>query len=173
MGKIIRSLQIIIVLVLLLTAGAVNASEVTGSINGTVNAKTLISLTNSERQKDGLPALKENATLDKVAKLKAQDMVKNGYFAHNSPSGKTPWYWFKIAGYKYTSAGENLATLFDDSKSVVEGWMNSPLHRANILAEKYSIFWGLAFIRAKKRQPIFYWVMWVFRRLAHIYTHKC
>jgi hypothetical protein len=60
-------------------------------------------------------------------------MVQKSYFAHNSPEGLTPWHWFKEAGYDFTYAGENLAVNFGDSIDVNRAWMNSPLHRANIL----------------------------------------
>src|ERR1035437_7875431 len=51
-------------------------------------------LTNDERAQNGAPPLVENKLLDQAAQAKADDMVKNGYFAHTSPEGKNPWYWF-------------------------------------------------------------------------------
>jgi hypothetical protein len=60
-------------------------------------------------------------------------MVKNNYFAHTSPAGISPWYWFVNVGYNFTAAGENLAVDFSDSADVTSAWMNSPEHRANIL----------------------------------------
>jgi hypothetical protein len=70
--------------------------------------------------------------------MKANDMAEKGYFAHTSPEGKTPWYWFKQAGYDYSYAGENLAVNFFESKDVAEAWMNSPTHRANIVKKDYT-----------------------------------
>jgi uncharacterized protein YkwD len=102
-----------------------------------ISAEKLIELTNKERESLGLSKLKENAVLDKVAKLKAENMAKLGYFAHNSPTGKTPWYWFQISGYKYKYAGENLAILYDTSEEVTEGWMTSPKHKENIVNTKF------------------------------------
>jgi uncharacterized protein YkwD len=60
-------------------------------------------------------------------------MLSNGYFEHTSPTGITPWYWFRQAGYNYQYAGENLAMDFFETKDVFTAWMNSPGHRANIL----------------------------------------
>ncbi len=98
----------------------------------------LVNLLNENRRSLGLSTLRENATLDQVAMEKAQDMVKNGYFAHQSPSGISPWFWFKKAGYVYKYAGENLAVGFADSKTVYDAWFNSPSHKANILNTDYT-----------------------------------
>lgn len=105
---------------------------------GSVLPAVLDDLSNQNRQLAQLPSLKENALLDKAAQLKANDMSSKGYFAHNSPDGKTPWYWFNQVGYKYDYAGENLAVNFTDSKDVDTAWMNSPTHRANILKPAYT-----------------------------------
>lgn len=115
------------------------------SINS-VSTVALIELTNIERVQNGLPKLKESTLLNLVAKLKAEDMVKNGYFSHNSITGKDSWYWFRKVGYKYLNAGENLAVLFNNSEDVVNAWMNSPSHRANILQPKYSEI-GMAVVK--------------------------
>ena len=80
----------------------------------------------------------ENALLDKAAQLKAEDMAVKGYFAHTSPEGKTPWYWFDQVGYRYTYAGENLAVNFFETEDVANAWMNSPTHRANIVKKDYT-----------------------------------
>ncbi|MEI7709136.1 MAG: CAP domain-containing protein [bacterium] len=106
--------------------------------NSAISPQTLIELTNKERILKGRIPLKESSTLDEVAKLKVENMTKIEYFAHVNPEGKTPWYWFKIAGYKYTDAGENLAVMYDDADSVIKSWIDSPTHRANILEGKFT-----------------------------------
>jgi len=73
---------------------------------------SLVDLTNRNRATFNLPPLKESPQLDAAAYLKALDMEKNGYFAHTSPTGITPWYWFDQVGYNYRYAGENLAIGF-------------------------------------------------------------
>lgn len=102
-----------------------------------ITADKVISQTNSERQKLGLVPLKYNATLSQSAAAKAEDMFKNNYWAHNSPEGKTPWDFFKSAGYQYSVAGENLAKDFYDTEGLIKAWMNSPTHRDNIVNPKY------------------------------------
>lgn len=98
----------------------------------------LTTLTNEERAQNDVPPLVQNDLLTKAAQLKAEDMATRGYFAHTSPDGKTPWYWFKQVGYNYTSAGENLAVNFFESSDVAQAWMNSPSHRANIVNNNYT-----------------------------------
>ncbi len=94
--------------------------------------------TNAARAAASLPPLSRNSVLDEAAQLKADDMAKNGYFAHWSPDGVSPWHWFEVAGYRYAHAGENLAVHFTDSTAVVEAWLDSPSHRANIMNGNYS-----------------------------------
>jgi len=98
----------------------------------------LADFTNEERKEQSLQTLAVNEVLNKAAELKAQDMARNGYFAHTSPDGKTPWYWLSEVGYSYQYAGENLAVNFSDSKDVTEAWMASPTHKANIVKENYT-----------------------------------
>ena len=98
----------------------------------------LTELTNTDRTAQGLPALIHDPELDRVAQAKANDMAAKGYFAHQSPEGKTPWHWLKQEGYEYTYAGENLAVDFTDSQDVEQAWMNSPTHRENILKAQYT-----------------------------------
>lgn len=103
-----------------------------------VVASVLVDLTNSDRAGEGLHGLSVNPTLVEAAQLKANDMAAKGYFSHNTPDGKTPWYWFGEAGYEFSYAGENLAVFFGDSADVARAWMNSPSHRANILSSNFT-----------------------------------
>jgi uncharacterized protein YkwD len=104
----------------------------------TVLPAVVVELTNDERSDNNVGPLRRNATLDAAAKLKAEHMAKNQYFAHFAPDGTSPWYWFKEAGYTYAHAGENLAIHFTDSTEVVEAWMDSPTHRENIVNGLYT-----------------------------------
>jgi len=103
----------------------------------TITTPYLIDRANAARREVGLPALTPNSSLQESARRKGEDMLQNSYFAHNSPSGVTPWKWFDGVGYKYVYAGENLAIDFATGEGVHEAWMNSPGHRKNILNEKY------------------------------------
>ncbi|KKS69411.1 MAG: SCP family extracellular protein [Parcubacteria group bacterium GW2011_GWA1_42_7] len=98
-----------------------------------LNAAEIVSLTNAQRQNNNLSQLQTSNLLQKAAQMKASDMAAKGYFAHNSPDGKTPWDWMASAGYNFKTAGENIALNYQTSQATVEGWMNSPGHRANIL----------------------------------------
>lgn len=103
-----------------------------------VISAVLVDLTNEDRKDEDLGTLTRNSVLDAAAQAKADDMAEKGYFAHNSPDGKTSWHWFREAGYSFSYAGENLAVDFDDSDDVEEAWMDSPTHRANILNGKFT-----------------------------------
>lgn len=105
---------------------------------GTVLPAVVVDLTNSERADIAAVPLKRNALLDQAAKLKAEHMAKNSYFAHYSPNGVSPWFWFEQVDYVYAHAGENLAIHFNDSDAVVEAWMKSPSHKANIVNNDYT-----------------------------------
>ncbi len=107
----------------------------------------VIKLTNAQRASQGLPPLAENALLDQAAKIKAQDMFKNQYFEHVSPSGAGPDYLADKVGYDFIGIGENLATgNYKDDASLVQAWMASPGHRANILNSRYLDI-GVAVVR--------------------------
>ncbi|MDA2215971.1 CAP domain-containing protein [Bacillus cereus group sp. Bc200] len=93
----------------------------------------VVELTNAERTKQGLPALKIDTELSKVARIKSEDMQKNNYFDHNSPTYGSPFDMMKKFGISYTSAGENIAQGQRTPEEVVQAWMNSAGHRANIL----------------------------------------
>lgn len=106
-------------------------------IDGNIDQKTVIELTNKEREKKGLSPVTENEALNKAAQAKAQNMFTENYWAHFAPSGKTPWDFITGAGYRFTFAGENLAKNFYESDQVVIAWMNSPTHRDNLLNPHY------------------------------------
>ncbi len=106
-------------------------------ITANIDQKRLIELTNEERDKKSLSKVVENEALNKAARLKADNMFAENYWAHFAPSGKSPWDFILGAGYKFTFAGENLAKNFYSSEEVVAAWMASKTHRDNLLNEKY------------------------------------
>ncbi|MFA6190089.1 MAG: CAP domain-containing protein [Candidatus Staskawiczbacteria bacterium] len=103
-----------------------------------ITKATLENLVNQTREAIGLKPLAENNKLNQAAELKAKNMVQNNYFEHVSPTGVTPWFWFRQVGYKYKYAGENLAIGFYESEEVYNAWLNSPSHRANIVSPNYT-----------------------------------
>lgn len=98
-----------------------------------ISISEIIRLTNEERKAAGMSLLKENNSLDQAASYKAVHMFERDYWDHFAPDGTSPWYFFGLVGYKYTWAGENLARDFATSGGVVDAWMASSGHRANIL----------------------------------------
>lgn len=106
-------------------------------VNSSISVEQVIYDTNLERQKNGLSPLAENPALSSAAKLKAQNMFDENYWAHFSPSGKDPWGFIAGAGYKFSYAGENLARNFYNADDVVKAWMDSPSHKENILNSHY------------------------------------
>lgn len=98
----------------------------------------LLTATNSHRSTHGSASLSLNSQLSAAAQAKANDMVRNNYWSHNSPDGQEPWIFIQTAGYEYLRAGENLAYGFKSSDDVVMGWMNSPTHKTNLLDSSYN-----------------------------------
>lgn len=98
----------------------------------------VVDLTNQERAKNGLPALKVDLTLSKMAHEKSRDMSANGYFSHTSPTYGSPFDMMKKYGITYSYAGENIAMGQQTPEEVVKAWMNSEGHRKNILSPNYN-----------------------------------
>ncbi|MBE6961189.1 MAG: SafA/ExsA family spore coat assembly protein [Ruminococcaceae bacterium] len=100
--------------------------------------KEVIRLVNEQRAKHGLQPLRENWELSRVARFKSQDMVDRRYFSHASPTYGTPFQMIRAFGLSYRTAGENIAYGQRTPQAVVNAWMNSSGHRANILSTSYT-----------------------------------
>ncbi|MCI5898068.1 MAG: CAP domain-containing protein [Firmicutes bacterium] len=109
------------------------ASEQKGS-----QAQQILALVNQKRNAQGLNALVLNDELSAVAQAKAEDMAAKGYFSHTSPTYGSPFDMMKSFGINYTAAGENIAKGYSSASSVMDGWMNSEGHRANILNTNFT-----------------------------------
>ncbi|MFD9980787.1 CAP domain-containing protein [Streptomyces massasporeus] len=96
-------------------------------------AAAVIDLTNRERTRYGLPPLSADPSLTTAAQAHSADMVARAFYAHTAPDGSRPWDRAAAAGSTRRSIGENIACGQRSPADVVEGWMNSPGHRANIL----------------------------------------
>ncbi|MFD1039968.1 CAP domain-containing protein [Virgibacillus byunsanensis] len=105
----------------------------------------VVDLTNAERAEQGLSPLKVDTELSKVAREKSRDMAENNYFAHNSPNYGSPFDMMNEFGVSYRTAGENIAKGQRSPEEVVNAWMNSEGHRANILHENFSHI-GVGFV---------------------------
>lgn len=94
---------------------------------------------NNVRSKAGAQQLSLNAQLNQAAKAKCHDMVARDYDDHVAPDGKQPWYFFITqSGYKYQTAGENIATNEGDDAKTISAWMSSPGHKENILRSEFN-----------------------------------
>ncbi len=110
-----------------------------------LSAVSLLSSTNSQRLVYKEESLSLNTNLSNAAQAKANDMVSQNFWSHNTPDGKTPWSFITAAGYSYERAGENLAYGFNDASTTLTAWMHSPEHRANILNNHYEqVGFGIA-----------------------------
>ncbi|MEC2077966.1 CAP domain-containing protein [Metabacillus fastidiosus] len=101
-------------------------------------AQKVIELTNAERRKNGLPDLKGDPSLSSVAQKKSEDMEKNHYFSHTSPTYGSPFDMMRNFGITYKTAGENIAQGQRSAEQVVQAWMNSEGHRKNILNRNFT-----------------------------------
>lgn len=126
--------------------------------NGTVSSleRQVAELVNQERAAYGLAPLTLAADLSDGARLKSQDMRDNGYFDHNSSTYGTPFEMMRTLGIDYRAAAENIAMGYRTAEAVVEGWMNSAGHRANILSDKYTEI-GIGHVDG-------YWTQWFVTR---------
>ncbi|MBQ9348510.1 MAG: hypothetical protein IJT94_14440 [Oscillibacter sp.] len=114
----------------------------------------VIRLVNAIRAQNGLSALAADADLCRFARVKSQDMRDNGYFSHNSPTYGTPFQMMKSFGISYRTAGENIAYGYATPQAVMDGWMNSDGHRANILNASYTRI-GVGYVADGH-----YWTQW-------------
>lgn len=103
-----------------------------------ITPELIFQFMNQSRSESGVSMLLLDEKLAFASESKAEDMFKNQYFNHKSPSGKTPWDFIKSAGYNYSFAGENLAMNFATAEGVQKAFMDSESHRKNILNEKFS-----------------------------------
>lgn len=116
--------------------------------SATADEQKLLELINAERAKNGLGALEFDEELQKVAKVKAQDLVDSNYFSHNSPTYGSPFQMMQSFGISYKAAGENIAGN-SSLDGAVTAWMNSEGHRANILSNAYN-YTGIGIVDSPK-----------------------
>ena len=112
-----------------------------------------LDLINKYRKQNGLGELKPLARLQQTAKLKAEDLVKNEYFSHNSETLGNPFEMLKSNNVIYDIAGENLAGNTEPKKAV-DAWINSETHKQNILEEKFN-YTGICVIESSVYGKIF------------------
>ncbi|WP_329332039.1 CAP domain-containing protein [Streptomyces sp. NBC_00663] len=104
----------------------------------TRTASEVVDLTNRERTRQGLPPLSVDPRLTTAAQAHSTDMIARAFYDHTAPDGSRPWDRAAAAGATQRSIGENIACGQRSPAEVVEGWMNSPGHRANILTPGFT-----------------------------------
>lgn len=109
-------------------------------------AEAVLKLVNAERSKAGLQPLTLSEKLTNIAYTKAKDMADKGYFSHESPTYGSPFDMLKQFGVSYSYAGENIAAGQKTAEEVMNSWMNSSGHKANILNKNYTQL-GVGFYR--------------------------
>ena len=121
--------------------------------------QTILNLVNQERRKNNIPELKLDWEISRVARYKSQDMCEKNYFNHNSPTYGSPFDMLKKFNISYQTAGENIAKGQKTAQAVMNSWMNSQGHRANILNKNFtklgigfyeknnSIYWTQLFVK--------------------------
>ena len=118
-------------------------------------ASEVADIVNQERTSQGLSPLSYDSQLAELAQTKAEDMAENGYFSHQSPTYGSAFDMMNEAGISYRSAGENIARGQRTPEAVMDSWMNSSGHRANILSSSYSSV-GVGY--AEDENGTAYWV---------------
>ena len=103
-----------------------------------ITPETVVAEMNVYRAENHLPPLRLDAKLTRAAESRMQDMIDGEWWNHESPEGTSPFLWLTSVDYDYAFAAENLAAGFETVPVLVEAWMESPGHRANIMGAQYA-----------------------------------
>jgi uncharacterized protein YkwD len=144
----LRFYSIVLIITKLVVTGFLYASYPSPAFFSSASSSNIVNLTNSSRQANGMTDLDVSEELNLAAYQKAQDMISNNYFSHESPSGDRFWNWIIGAGYQYTTAGENLAMDFNSAEAVHNALMASATHRKNILNTNFTEI-GISIVSGK------------------------
>jgi len=117
-----------------------------------ITVANVLVLMNQYRASEGLAPLHGDERLELAANDRMRHMEEEAYWSHNSPEGLRPFYWLERREYPYRSAGENLAYGFETARLLVQSWMESRGHRANILSPDYEDC-GIAIIDGSTTGP--------------------
>lgn len=137
---------------LLLLTGAASAYAADADSLNEITAENVIRLMNEYRAAEALPPLGGEKRLMLAAEDRMRHMEDEGYWAHNAPDGMRPFVWVKARNYDYRLVGENLASGFETAALLVQSWMESPGHRANIMSADYQDC-GIAIIEGSTKGP--------------------
>lgn len=112
-----------------------------------MSASNLLDITNQKRANNDAQSLEISPQLTEAAQAKAEDMAQRNYWSHVTPDNEQPWVFIEATDYQYIKAGENLAYGFLTSEQTINGWMNSPTHRDNMLDQSFQEV-GFGFVNA-------------------------
>ncbi len=140
--------RLTLLLLLALTAFAAHA----GDPSDEITAENVIRLMNVHRATEGLSPLVAEPRLSRAAGDRMRHMEEEAFWSHESPEGVTPFVWVRARAYDFQAAGENLAAGFETANLLVESWMESPGHRANIMSPDFEDC-GIAIIEGSTRGP--------------------
>ena len=132
-------------------AGNTQPNTQTSTMN--TNEREVFDLINKQRINNGLQSLKVDEEVQRVARIKAQDMVDSNYFSHNSPTYGSPFDMLKSFKVSYNTAGENIAGNSSNS-GAVDAWMNSSGHKANILNSSFN-YTGIGVVNSSRYGKVF------------------
>jgi uncharacterized protein YkwD len=114
------------------------AVPVFASGDNEITAENVTALMNAYRAEAGMGPLRLDMKLNRAAESRMQDMMDGAWWSHQSPDGTSPFVWLTANDYQYVAAAENLAAGFETARLLVESWIESPGHRANILNPTYA-----------------------------------
>lgn len=135
------------------TGGSTSGEQNTITASLSTDEQEVFNLINKQRTSNGLAELKIDEEVQRVARIKAQDMVDSNYFAHESPTYGTPFDMLKSFKISYKTAGENIAGNSSNSAAVT-AWMNSSGHKANILSSNYN-YTGIGVVSSSKYGKVY------------------
>lgn len=127
----------------------------TPTANYSTQAQEVLAQCNAQRQANGIAALSLDPELTKAANIRAQEIAT--LFSHTRPDGRKCFTVLDQIGYSYWSAGENIAAGYGNSSAVMNGWMNSPGHRSNILNAGFKRL-GVGYVYIPNSEYGYYWV---------------
>lgn len=135
------------------TSNNSNNQNTTNVGNMNSDESEVFALINKQRTSNGLTSLKIDSEIQRVARIKAEDMVANNYFSHQSPTYGSPFDMLRNFKISYRTAGENIAANSSNS-GAVNAWMNSSGHRANILNSNFN-YTGIGVVSSPKYGKIY------------------
>ena len=127
----------------------------TPTANYSTQAQEVLAQCNAQRQANGIAALSLDPELTKATNIRAQEIAT--LFSHTRPDGRKCFTVLDQIGYSYWSAGENIAAGYGNSSAVMNGWMNSPGHRSNILNAGFKRL-GVGYVYIPNSEYGYYWV---------------